>query len=152
MTLLAALGQLYIELGLNAQAADLERKRVNAARQLYGNNSIEVATALMDLAFAVNTRLDDPEWQRLLAEAESILDRRGETDSLLRAGLLIRLADYYQEKDMNKATSYADLESKAAIRKTVYWDIETKGNIRSTSFANLQSRGHIASCVYLINC
>ncbi len=108
LTLLAALGQLYIELGLNAQAADLERKRVNAARQLYGNNSIEVATALMDLAFAVNTRLDDPEWQRLLAEAESILDRRGETDSLLRAGLLIRLADYYQEKDMNKATSYAD--------------------------------------------
>ena len=108
LTLLAALGQLYIELGLNAQAADLERKRVDAARQRYGNNSIEVATALMDLAFAVNTRLDDPEWQRSLAEAESILDRRGEADSLLRASLLIRLADYYQEKDMSKATGYAE--------------------------------------------
>jgi serine/threonine protein kinase len=108
LQLLAALGQLYVELGLNAQAAEMHRKRVIAARQVHGNDSIEVATALMDLAFAVNTRLDDPEWQRSLAEAESILDRRGEVDSLVRAGLLIRLADYYQEKDVSKATPYVD--------------------------------------------
>jgi serine/threonine-protein kinase len=108
LQLLATLGQLYVELGLNAQAADMHRKRVIAARQVHGKDSIEVATALMDLAFAVNTRLDDPEWQRSLAEAESILDRHGEADSLLRASLLIRLADYYQEKDMSKANGYAD--------------------------------------------
>jgi serine/threonine-protein kinase len=106
--ILKTLGQLYIELGLNAESAQLQRKRVALARERFGSDSVHLAEALLDLAFAVNTQLDDPEWQRALQEAEAVLDRRHDSDSLLRASLLSRLADYYQEKDLAKAVGYID--------------------------------------------
>jgi serine/threonine-protein kinase len=108
LQMLQTLGQLYVQLGLNAQAAEMQRKRVLLARERYGSDSPKVAEALLDLAFAVNTQLANHEWQRALQEAEGILERSRDAEPLLRASLLARLADYYQEKDLAKAIDTID--------------------------------------------
>ena len=60
LALLATLGQLYNDVGLNPQASELHAKRVQLARQTYGDNSLELASALLDLAYALNTQLRIP--------------------------------------------------------------------------------------------
>jgi serine/threonine protein kinase len=108
MQILSTLGDLYVELGLNAQSAELQRKRIRLAKERFGRDSREEAEALLDLAYAVNTQLGSKEWQQSLNEAEGILDRRGESRSPLRARLYSRLADYYQENDLPRAADYIE--------------------------------------------
>jgi serine/threonine protein kinase len=116
MQVLATLGDLYVDLGLNAQSAELHRKRIAIARETYGSDSTEAVEALLDMAFALNTQFDNPEWERSLKEAEAILDRRHDADSLLRARLLSRQADFYQERDLARAADCID-RSIAVYRK-----------------------------------
>jgi serine/threonine-protein kinase len=105
---LKTLAQLYMELGLSQEAADLQRKRIAFLRVQYGSNSVRVAEGLLDLALALSKRLDDPDWEHSLTEAQSILDRRGDTDPLLRARLYSCLSAFYGERDLGKAADFGD--------------------------------------------
>ena len=53
LDVLGTLGSMYSDLGLDDQAASMHRKRVDLARARYGNNSIEVAAALVALGSAL---------------------------------------------------------------------------------------------------
>jgi len=153
--ILKTLGQLYVELGLNAQAADLHRKRIRVAQEVYGNNSAEVVDALLDLAYALNTQLDNPDWDKALKEAGAILDRRGDTGSLLRAKLFSRIADYYQESDLPKAGDYVErsisIYRKYPPSKEFVSTLFSGGMVSMVSGKYLQSRKFIEEAIATCN-
>jgi serine/threonine-protein kinase len=108
LEILKTLGQLYIEMGLNKQSAELQRKRVDLARSIFGAQSGETVDALLDLAQVLSKQLDDPDWEKSLKEAEFILDAQNDTTTLRRARLNSRLAAYYREHELDKAAHFSE--------------------------------------------
>ena len=107
LNVLGTLGSMYTDLGLDDQAASMQRKRVDLARARYGNNSIEVATALIALGSALFQSSSPAEGEPILLEANRILDSRSDFRSRLRADLLSKLAQHYQSSDLPRALQYS---------------------------------------------
>jgi serine/threonine protein kinase/tetratricopeptide (TPR) repeat protein len=107
INVLGTLGSMYTELGLDDQAVDLQRKRVDLTRTRYGNNSEEVAEALVVLGSALWQSSSSGEGEAVLLEANRILDSRRDFHSQLRANLLSKLAQLYQSSDVPKALKYS---------------------------------------------
>jgi eukaryotic-like serine/threonine-protein kinase len=107
LNVLETLGSMYTELGLDDQAVSLQRKRVDLARARYGNNSAEVAGALIALGSALWQSSSPGEGEAVLLEANRILDSRRDFRSQLRGNLLSQLAQHYQSSDLPKALKYA---------------------------------------------
>ncbi len=103
LQVLEVLGQMYEELELNEQAAAVDRKRVQLAKQLRGKSDPSVAQALVRLALALRTSPAVEERQRALQEATAILDHNGDFTSKTRARLLLELSNEYIDKDISKA-------------------------------------------------
>jgi len=53
--ILNTLGDMYFDLGLGDQSVTMRRKRVELIRRQYGNNSVQLADALGDLAAAMHS-------------------------------------------------------------------------------------------------
>jgi eukaryotic-like serine/threonine-protein kinase len=85
---LELLGDMYYDLGLDAEAAALYHRRVDAMRQAHGARDAQVARALADYAQQLDHLGRDDEQKRALEEAKSILDALGDHDSTARARLL----------------------------------------------------------------
>jgi serine/threonine protein kinase/tetratricopeptide (TPR) repeat protein len=107
LNVLGTLGSMYSDLGLDDQAASMQRKRVSLARARYGNNSIEVATALISLGSALFQSSSPGEGEGVLLEANRILDSRRDSPPQLRADLLTKLAQHYQSSDLPRALEYS---------------------------------------------
>ncbi|MGA8503753.1 MAG: protein kinase, partial [Candidatus Sulfotelmatobacter sp.] len=107
LNVLATLGSMYTDLGLDDQAASMQRKRVELARARYGNNSIEVATALVALGSALFQSSTPGEGEGVLLEANRILDSRRDFSSELRGDVLTKLAQHYQSSDLPRALEYS---------------------------------------------
>jgi serine/threonine protein kinase/tetratricopeptide (TPR) repeat protein len=107
LNVLATLGSMYTDLGLDDQAASMQRKRVGLARARYGNNSMEVATALVALGSALYQSSTPGEGETVLLEANRILDSRRDFSSELRADVLTKLAQHYQSSDLPRALQYS---------------------------------------------
>jgi serine/threonine protein kinase len=107
LNVLGTLGSMYSDLGLDDQAASMQRKRVGLARARYGNNSIEVATALIALGSALFQSRSAGEGEAVLLEANRILDSRHDFRSQLRGDLLTYLAQHYQSSDLPRALEYS---------------------------------------------
>ena len=85
LRMLGTLAQMYDDLDLRPQVAELKRKRAEVARASYGADAPELADALVELASAA-ADADQPELaERSVAEAAAILDRRGDSTSMSRA-------------------------------------------------------------------
>ncbi len=86
LTLLGTLSGLYNELGLYAQAEQLAARQESLARQLHGDQGIELARALVTKAYAAGKR-EGRAHQAVepLAEAERLLNASGDYKSLFRA-------------------------------------------------------------------
>jgi len=107
LDVLGTLGSMYSDLGLDDQAASMQRKRVDLARARYGNNSIEVAAALVALGSALFQSSSPGEGEPVLLEANRILDSRRDFRSQLRGDLLTKLAQHYQSSDLPRALEYS---------------------------------------------
>jgi eukaryotic-like serine/threonine-protein kinase len=107
INVLGTLGSMYSELGLDDQAVSLQRKRVDLARARYGNNSSELAGALIVLGAALWQSSSSGEAEAVLLEANRILDSRRDFRSQLRADLLDKLSQHYQSSDVPKALKYS---------------------------------------------
>ncbi len=90
--ILVLLGDMYYDLGLDDQAAELYGRRVAAVRQAFGKHDRRVAQALSDFASQLDQLGRDEDQRRALDEAKSILDRLGEQDSEARAQWLDAMA------------------------------------------------------------
>jgi serine/threonine protein kinase/tetratricopeptide (TPR) repeat protein len=104
LRVLEILGQMYDELELNEQAASVDRKRVQLARQVHGARDSSVAQALVRLAVALRTSPAVDERKRALEEATGILDRNRDFTSKTRARLLLELSNGYMDNDLPKAS------------------------------------------------
>ena len=89
---LALLGDMYYDLGLDAQAADLFGRRVVAAKQAFGPRDRRVAQALALYGKQLDQLGRDAEQQQVLEEARAILDALGDDRSEQRAQLLDAMA------------------------------------------------------------
>lgn len=108
LRVLEVLGQMYDELELNEQAANIARKRVQLAKQLHGSTDPSVAQALARLAVALRTSPAAGERAHALNEASNILDRNRDFTSKTRARVLLELANGYFDKDLLKALQFTE--------------------------------------------
>lgn len=107
LDVLATLGSMYFDLGLDDQAVEIQRKRVSLARVQSGNNSTELANALIDLGGAMHASHSVGQREAVLLEAKQILDKSGDSSSRRRGNLLVMLAEHYQSLDMSRALDYS---------------------------------------------
>jgi len=89
---LGLFGEMYYDLGLDAQSADFMRRRVEALKQALGTNDRRVAGALIVYGRQLDQLGRDDEQRRVLEQARAILDALGDTQSEQRAELLDALA------------------------------------------------------------
>jgi serine/threonine-protein kinase len=105
---LKLLGQLYDDLALDDESVRLRRQAVELARSLHGDDSAEVAGALLELAGSLHyTKSDPAEREKLLTQATAILDRAGDHSSDVRGALLQKLSEHYYGSDPRKALEAA---------------------------------------------
>jgi serine/threonine-protein kinase len=105
---LKLLGQLYDDLALDDESVRLRRQAVDLARSLHGDDSPDVAGALLELAGSMHyTKSDTGEREKLLAQATAILDRAGDHSSVVRGVLLQKLSEHYYGSDPLKALASA---------------------------------------------
>jgi len=113
---LRTLASMYSDLGLDDEAASLQRKRADLARAQFGSNSPELAAALIDLGGSLHASRSVGEREAVLLEAKRILDKRRDSSSRKRATLSNMLAEHYQSTDLSKALEYAQ-QSVNVLRK-----------------------------------
>ena len=77
-------------------------------RQLFGPADRRVAQALRDLSLSVPASSAANEQSAIAQEALAILDRNGDSSSVLRADLLGDLGQHYAEYDLPKALDYTE--------------------------------------------
>jgi serine/threonine-protein kinase len=106
-SILNTLGSMYFDLGLSDQSVAMQHKRVDLARRLYGNNSMELAEALTDLGSALHASSSVSEREGVLLEAKRILDQRRDFRSEQRGSLSIMLAEHYESSDVQRALDYS---------------------------------------------
>jgi serine/threonine-protein kinase len=104
---LQLMSAMYDDLSMDDQAVQLRRQAVAVARELYGNDSEQVASELIELAGSLHASSSVSERDKTLAEAESVLDRRGDTTSIARGALLSKQAEQLSSTDMPRALDYA---------------------------------------------
>ncbi len=107
LSILNTLGNMYFDLGLSDQTVSLQQKRVDLARKLYGNNSMELAAALTDLGSALHASSSVSEREKVLLEAKRILDQRRDFSSRQRGSLCIILAQHFESSDLQQALDYS---------------------------------------------
>ena len=108
--LLDTLARLYAELGLWAEAGDLTEQQIALARSIYGDRDPRLAGMLTDLVRSLDMRsgASIERIPALLAEAERILDARGDQDSIPRAHLHQISAAYFLDNSLPNARRHAE--------------------------------------------
>jgi hypothetical protein len=106
LAMLRLFGDLYNEFALPASQVSVRTQAVAVSRQIHGPDSLELATDLIVLS-GVESSLDRDAANLHLAEARSILDRRGDTRSFLRGQLLATSANNSYTSDPKRARDEA---------------------------------------------
>ncbi len=106
--LLAILGGLYEDLGLDDKSAALRQRRVALVKQLHGADDLRTAAAEVEYAKILYAT---DQWKQALGplkDAERILDLHGDNSSFTRAIQLDVMAEYLRGVDRNLAKRYSD--------------------------------------------
>jgi serine/threonine-protein kinase len=121
---LDTLVRMYHDLGVDEKAVELARRRVTLAKQLFGPTDRRVAQALRDLSLSVAASSAATEQAAIAQEALAILDRNGDSSSVLRASLLGDLGQHYAEYDLPKALDYTEQSVRLLRRYPVSTDLK----------------------------
>ena len=133
---LAMLGEMYYQLEMDEQAADLDGQLVALRRQLHGVRHRRVAEALVHLAGSLHATARRDQILPALQEAESILDELAEGQTPLRAELLSRLSQRYYNLSQARSLDYAE-------RAVVAWRAQAAPDLDHLSAAlDLSARVH----------
>jgi serine/threonine-protein kinase len=116
--------RMYHDLGVDEKAVELARRRVTLATQLFGPTDRRVAQAMRDLSLSVPASSAATEQSRIAQEALAILDRNGDSNSVLRANLLGDLAQHYAEYDLPKALDYTEQSVRVLRRYPASTDLK----------------------------
>jgi len=104
---LATLGSMYWQLGLDEKAADMELQGVELFKRIYGPRDVRVVDPLLDYAEDIAATSRRTEILGVLDEAKSILDAAGD-QSELRGHLLLEYARFYSFTDVERSRAYAE--------------------------------------------
>ena len=105
---MAVLAQIYYELRLDEQAADINQRRVDLRRHLHGRDDRRVAEALIELAGALHSTARRHAILPALEEARRILDLYGEQATPLRGKLLSMLAQRHYNISLTQSRDFAE--------------------------------------------
>jgi serine/threonine-protein kinase len=105
---LNTLGDMYIQMGLDKQAADLRLQRASVLKRIHGPNDPRVADALLDYIEDIAGTPDRLATPTMLAQAKSILDAAGDHTSLTRAALWMETARWNMYLAPALMQEYAD--------------------------------------------
>jgi serine/threonine-protein kinase len=103
---LETLFRLYVDLGLQDQAASLGHKRVALAKSVYGPNHPEVARALIELAANSGESSFAADRAFLLKDAGRILDHNRDSQSRIRALYYLAMGSLSFRTDLASAESF----------------------------------------------
>ena len=105
---LRTLADMYWQLDLRVQAADLERRRVELARSMYGPRDARLAKVLVDYTETIQDTDRQTETPAVIQEALTVLDAAGESNSEVRGQALLVLATYQQHGSFADSYKVAD--------------------------------------------
>jgi serine/threonine-protein kinase len=91
---LMTLADMYTQMGLDAQAAQLRLRRIEALKKAGGSTSVELADAMLDYVVDISTTPERSQIPQLLQEARRILDTVGDFKSETRAGVWMESGSY----------------------------------------------------------
>ncbi len=108
LEVMGTLGDMYAQLGLNAQASQMQSRRVELARRTFGNRDARLAQVLLDYIETLQESSRRGEISALLDEALAVLDATGEQDSPVRVDALLVSAHYWRYESLQRARQRAD--------------------------------------------
>jgi serine/threonine-protein kinase len=108
LSVLRLMGQLYDDLALDDEAVRLRKQAVVVSRGLNGEDSVDTASMLVELAGSMHASNSVNQRQRTLDEASAILDRIKDFSSPTRAELMMKYSEHYTSLDSRKGLEYAD--------------------------------------------
>jgi tRNA A-37 threonylcarbamoyl transferase component Bud32 len=106
---LGTLGDMYTQMGLDAQASAINLERVAALKQAYGPVDWRVAEGIFLYTRAIASSNERAKIIPALNEAEAILDSTHDYSSPTRAALWLEYAHYFRYTAPERMRSYADL-------------------------------------------
>ena len=108
LEVMGTLGDMYSQLGLDAQASQMQSRRVELARRTFGHRDARLAQVLLDYVETLQESSRRGEIAALLDEALAVLDASGEQDSPLRGDALLVSARYWRYESLQRARQRAD--------------------------------------------
>jgi eukaryotic-like serine/threonine-protein kinase len=105
---LSTLSDMYYQLGMDDESANLEGERIPLLKQAHGAQDPRVAEALITYAAALHSTSRRELILPALTEAKEILDAQGDHSSALRGQLLVRLAQRHQNISYDQMLSFAN--------------------------------------------
>lgn len=137
---LRVLAEMYDDLGMDDRAVALRKQAVALIRQMKSTTPHHLAEALIELSGSLHASAAVSERAEVLAEAELILDRLGDANSLLRGKLLIMRAEHESSSNgplaLDYATKAVGLFRRHAPSENLVTALYTQGII----YKNLESR------------
>jgi eukaryotic-like serine/threonine-protein kinase len=120
---LDTLGDMYTQMGLEAQASAINLQRIAVLKQAYGPRDWRVAEGILQYTRDIASSNERAKSIPALNEAEAILDASHDFTSKTRAALWLEYALYYRYIAPDRMRSYADLGVKLlAARDRQDWD------------------------------
>jgi eukaryotic-like serine/threonine-protein kinase len=110
LEVLNTLAEIYDSFAPSERILGIRRQKLEVTKAVYGARSKETAAAMLALANTLGMKsipAEQAEQEKVLIEAQSILDGLGDKTSRTRAELLTGLADFYTNTDRVKAHGYA---------------------------------------------
>ena len=105
---LRTLADIYWRIDLQEQAATLERRRVELARQRFGANDPRLAKVLLDYAETIQESEQRDQIPALLEEAQRVLSASGEQTSEMHGQALAIAADYWRHVSLPRSLQAAE--------------------------------------------
>lgn len=138
---LSTLIDMYVDVGLNSQAAELAGERVAVREKLYGPADLRVAQALVDHANAIDSTSASASGPPLLERARGIVDRAPDAPVDLRLRVLFAQAQVARYIDVSTSLGYVQ-EARSLMQRS-----STTGDpLRRALYLEGLSLGFLGAC------
>jgi tetratricopeptide (TPR) repeat protein len=105
---MGTMAEMYSQLGLEVQAAQLQRRRIELARQTYGARDTRLAQVLLEYVETVQESDRREEIPKLLDEARTVLTAAGNDKSPLWGDALLSAGHFWKYESLLHAQQAAD--------------------------------------------
>jgi serine/threonine-protein kinase len=105
---MGTMADMYTQLGLEVQAAQLQRRRIELARQTYGERDARLAQILLDYVETLQESDRRQEIPKLLDQARAVLTAAGDRQSPIWGDALLSAGHFWKYESLLRAQQAAD--------------------------------------------